>query len=390
MTGAPFSLYVHVPFCAHKCPYCDFNTYATPHVPEVEYVEALVAELRRYAQDPRFSGRSVSTVFFGGGTPSLLSASAIASIINSAHALFPLEAGAEVTLEANPGDSSREKLAQFRDAGINRLSYGVQSFEDTRLALLGRDHTAEQAKAAVAYAREAGISNISVDIIFGTPRQTLDDLAQDIRTAASLPISHLSTYSLTIEPGTPFFQRQERGLLAMPDDGVVAEMLQTVPVLAGAEGFVRYEISNYARDGRESSHNTVYWTGGDYLGIGAGAHSYVAQCRDGLVVAGERWSTVALPQSYMRNAGSQQVIAWSENVQEHSLWFEFFYLGLRRLSGVTASDFQRRFGRSLWDEYGQQLGELAAEGFVRVDGECVALTDRGIVVADSVFERFVR
>lgn len=390
MTTAPFSLYVHVPFCAQKCPYCDFNTYATPNVPELEYVDALSKELDRYAHDPRFSGRGISTIFFGGGTPSLLSGDAIATILQKATHHFPLAPDAEVTLEANPGDSSREKLERFRDAGINRLSYGVQSFDDERLKLLGRAHTAAQAKEAVHLALEAGLSNISVDIIFGTPDQTLEDLERDLNIAGSLPIAHLSTYSLTIEPGTPFFQRQERGLLVMPHDGVVAEMLLRIPELTAQRGFERYEISNYARGGRESAHNNVYWTGGDYLGVGAGAHSYVASMADGVVVGGERWSTVALPQTYMRDAGTPRAISWSERVEGDSLWFEFFYLGLRRILGVTADDFSRRFGRLLWEEYGDVIHELEREGFLRVEHERIALTTRGIAVADSVFERFIR
>jgi len=390
MTAAPFSLYVHVPFCAQKCPYCDFNTYATPKVPESEYVEALSKELARYAQDPRFHGRSMSTVFFGGGTPSLLSGEAVATILQKATDHFPLLPEAEVTLEANPGDSSREKLERFRSAGINRLSYGVQSFDDERLKLLGRAHTARQAKEAVHLALEAGISNISVDIIFGTPDQTVEHLERDLDVAVSLPITHLSTYSLTIEPGTPFFQRQERGLLVMPHDGVVAEMLRRIPELTSQRGFERYEISNYARGGRESAHNNVYWTGGDYLGVGAGAHSYIASMEDRVVVGGERWSTVALPQTYMRDAGTPRAISWSERVEGASLWFEFFYLGLRRILGVTADDFSRRFGRLLWEEYGDVIHELEREGFLRVEHERIALTQQGIAVADSVFERFIR
>ena len=390
MTTAPFSLYVHVPFCAQKCPYCDFNTYATPEVPELEYVDALSKEFDRYAHDPRFSGRGISTVFFGGGTPSLLSGDAIATILQKATSHFPLVPEAEVTLEANPGDSSREKLERFRSAGINRLSYGVQSFDDERLKLLGRTHTAAQAKEAVHLAVEAGLSNISVDIIFGTPGQTLENLERDLDIAGTLPITHLSTYSLTIEPGTPFFQRQERGLLVMPYDGVVAEMLRRIPELTRQRGFERYEISNYARGGRESAHNNVYWTGGDYLGVGAGAHSYIASMQDGIVVAGERWSTVALPQTYMRDAGTTRAISWSERIEGASLWFEFFYLGLRRISGVGTDDFSRRFGRLLWEEYGDVIPELEREGFLRVEHERIALTQQGIAVADSVFERFIR
>jgi oxygen-independent coproporphyrinogen-3 oxidase len=388
--SSPFSLYVHVPFCAHKCPYCDFNTYATPRLPEADYVEALSKELRRFGLDPRFRGREIATVFFGGGTPSLLSAEAVSSILRAASEQFPIVVGAEITLEANLGDVTCEKLQAFSDAGVNRLSYGVQSFDDERLKLLGRDHTAQQAIDAVSMARQVGIANISVDIIFGTPGQTLADLERDVHAAASLPIAHLSTYSLTIEPGTPFFQRQERGLLVMPGDSLVAQMLERLPEIASGCGFARYEISNYARDGKESAHNNVYWTGGDYLGVGAGAHSYVATWRDGVLVAGDRWSTVALPQTYIRDAGSSRVTSWSEKIEKSSLWFEFFYVGLRRISGVSASEFQKRFDVSLWDTYGDVARDLEGEGFLLIDENRISLTKRGVAVADSVFERFVQ
>jgi oxygen-independent coproporphyrinogen-3 oxidase len=318
----------------------------------------------------------------------LLSAEAVSSILRVASEQFPIVAGAEITLEANPGDVTCEKLQAFSDAGVNRLSYGVQSFDDERLKLLGRDHTAQQAIDAVSMARQVGIANISVDIIFGTPGQTLADLERDVHAAASLPITHLSTYSLTIEPGTPFFQRQERGLLAMPEDSLVAEMLERLPDMTRGYGFTRYEISNYARDGKESAHNNVYWTGGDYLGVGAGAHSYVATWRNGLLVAGDRWSTVALPQTYIRDAGSSRVISWSEKIDGSSLWFEFFYVGLRRISGVSVADFQQRFAKSVSDAYGDILPDLEREGFVLVDGDRLSLTERGLAVADSVFERF--
>jgi oxygen-independent coproporphyrinogen-3 oxidase len=386
----PFSLYAHVPFCARKCPYCDFNTYATPRLPEAEYVEALSKELRRFGADSRFQGREIATVFFGGGTPSLLSAEAVASILRVAAEQFPIITGAEITLEANPGDVTYEKLRDFADAGINRISYGAQSFDNSRLKLLGREHTARQAIEAVSMARKASISNISVDIIFGTPDQTLADLERDVDTAAALPITHLSTYSLTIEPGTPFFQRQERGLLVMPEDSLVVEMLERLPDIMSERGFTRYEISNYAREQKESAHNNVYWMGGDYLGIGAGAHSYVAGWRDGALAWGDRWSAVALPQTYIRDAGSSRVVSWSEKIAGESLWFEFFYVGLRRMSGVTADEFKKRFVASMWDTYGDVLRSLERDGFLLIEGDRVYLSKRGVVVADSVFERIAR
>ena len=390
MTLDPFALYLHVPFCAQKCPYCDFNTYATPKAPEAEYVEALIQELRRYADDSRFAGRTISSVFWGGGTPSLLSPDAIATVHSEARRLFGIDSGAEVTLEANPSEPSKARYAGYRAAGVNRVSFGVQSFSPKRLQLLGRDHSDDDARRAVHLCVEAGISNVSLDIIFGVAEQTLADLEFDLEVASSLPIAHISTYALTIEPGTPFFQRQERGLLTIPPDDLVATMLEFIPAYLSMKGFSRYEISNYARGDRRSRHNEAYWTGLDYLGIGAGAHSYVARYEKERLVGGSRWSTLALPASYMKAAGTPPSVSWREELSPESSQFEFFYLGLRRIGGVSLDDFERLFGRSADSIYGEALRELSDEGFIHVDGSRVALTQTGIALADSVYERFLR
>lgn len=390
MTRDTFALYIHVPFCAQKCPYCDFNTYATPRAPEAEYVAALKKELQVYAQDARFAGRRISTIFWGGGTPSLLSPIGIGEIHAEAGSLFGIEEGAEVTLEANPSSPSKERYEGYRDAGVNRISFGVQSFHPKRLSLLGRDHSPEDAQKAVKLCVEAGISNVSVDIIFGVAEQTLADLEYDLATAAALPISHISTYALTIEPGTPFFQRQERGLLPMPTDDLVASMLEHIPSYLSSHGFARYEISNYARVDERSRHNEAYWIGRDYLGIGAGAHSYVGAYQGERRVGGVRWSTLALPGSYMQAAGTSTTVSWREELSRDSLYFEFFYLGLRRMVGVSLAEFERLFGVSAASLYGDVLTELTAEGFIQVAGDIVTLTSTGIALADSVYERFIR
>ena len=249
---SPFALYIHVPFCAQKCPYCDFNTYAVERVPDTDYTEALLAELDMWGRDPRLFGRSVSTIFFGGGTPSLLSAASLARIIEKARMLFGVVRGAEITLEANPSTPSEALYTGFLDATINRLSFGVQSFDSQRLALLGRDHSPEDAQRAVKQARSSGFQNVSLDLIFGVPGQSAKDLESDLDVASALPITHLSTYALTIEPGTPFYQRQERGLLKASKEELVAEMLSLIPERLRRHGFERYEISNYARDGLRS------------------------------------------------------------------------------------------------------------------------------------------
>ncbi|MFN4894736.1 MAG: radical SAM family heme chaperone HemW [Pseudomonadota bacterium] len=392
MKRGAFSVYIHVPFCAHKCPYCDFNTYAVTRIPEREYVEALCTELASYSEDPRFAGRSVGTVFFGGGTPSLFTEQSIAQVIEIIDRFFSIEAGAEVSLEANPNDAESARLAGYKATGVNRISFGVQSFDDHKLALLGRNHTADEAKRALEQAARVGIKNISLDCIFGLPGQTLQELERDLYSATALPIQHLSTYSLTIEPGTPFFQRQARGLLTMPADERVAQMLQRIPDIVGSAGFKRYEISNYAKPGYESKHNTIYWSGGDYLGIGAGAHSYCADFSDtGALRSAERWSTLALPQSYIEAVQPGGRVSWRETLDRAELMFEFFYLGMRRTEiGVSKMDFQRLFEAPFPEQIELTLGELLNEGFVAIDGDKVRLTKAGINVADSVFERLVQ
>jgi oxygen-independent coproporphyrinogen-3 oxidase len=390
MTLDPFALYLHVPFCAQKCPYCDFNTYATPKAPEAEYVEALRNELRMYAADPRFADRKISTVFWGGGTPSLLSPEGIATVHQEARQLFGIEDGAEVTLEANPSEPSKERYRGYRDAGVNRVSFGVQSFSPKRLQMLGRDHSGDDARRAVTLCVEAGIPNVSLDIIFGVAEQSLEDLEFDLQAASELPIKHISTYALTIEPGTPFFQRQERGLLTMPTDDLVASMLERIPAYLARHGFSRYEISNYSRDNARSCHNEAYWVGSDYLGIGAGAHSYVARHEDGRRVAASRWSTLALPTTYMKAAGTAASVSWREELSIESLQFEFFYLGLRRMDGVSLRDFEKFFGVTSGSIYGDALRELFDEGFIRDDGDRISLTPSGIALADSVYERLLR
>jgi oxygen-independent coproporphyrinogen-3 oxidase len=310
--------------------------------------------------------------------------------MSHANSLFPIISSAEVTLEANPNDCPPARLRGFKAAGVNRISFGVQSFSDKRLALLGRNHSADEACQAVSVAVDSGISNVSIDLIFGVPQQTVADLEEDLSQAVSLPISHLSTYALTIEPGTPFFQRQERGLLEMPRDSLVAEMLELIPSFLAPHGLLRYEISNYARPGAESVHNSAYWIGDDYLGIGAGAHSYVATRNGDRVELGDRWSTFALPESYMTAAKKGAAISWNERVGLQALQFEFFYVGLRLMRGVSSSDFARRFGVPIDVPYGETIRELVQEGLLVSSDDTLHLTTRGIAIADSVFEQFVR
>jgi oxygen-independent coproporphyrinogen-3 oxidase len=350
-------------------------------------VQALCNELSSYREHPGFAGRELQSIFFGGGTPSLLSPKATAHIIEHAKSIFPLLSDAEVTLEANPSEPSEARYAGYREAGINRLSFGVQSFDAERLALLGRDHSAADAQRAVHAAIAAGITNVSIDIIFGVPGQSVKQVAQDLEITTALPITHISTYALTIEAGTPFFQRQERGLLRLPPEERVAKMLSFIPEQLSKSGFDRYEISNYAKPGHESRHNTAYWLGDDYLGIGAGAHSCVTLRERDHKISAERWSTYALPTSYMERALLGTTVAWRETLDQQGLQFEFLYLGLRRMQGVSRHRYKQFFGMELPTRYEETLRELEREGCVTMRGDSIALTTQGIALSDSVFER---
>jgi len=382
-----------VPFCARKCPYCDFNTYAVSKVPEDEYVAALIKELNLYRHDPKFYKRQVRTVFFGGGTPSILSDASISRIIDSINQCFGIAPEAEITLEANPNDADKDKLEGFKRGGVNRLSFGAQSFDSKALAFLGRDHKPEDVIQAVESSISVGLDNISVDIIYGLPDQSISALEEDLRAALALPITHLSTYSLTIEPGTPFYQRQERGFLKMPPDSRVAKMLDFIPAFLESRGLFRYEISNFSKPGRESAHNLVYWSGGDYLGLGAGAHSYCGEYQadeggDSVLISAKRWSNLALPASYVEKISLQgDVLAWREQLLQKDLHFEFFYLGMRKIAGVSEEQFLKRFGFAIPEGIVSALNELVNSGFVVREGDIIRLSAEGISLADSVFER---
>ncbi len=270
-----FSLYVHIPYCQAKCPYCDFNSHVVPNRPEQAYVDALCAELRHYAQRTPWLGGRVDTVFFGGGTPSLFTPASIGKILDAIAARWSLATNAETTLEANPGTVSLEQLRGFRAAGINRISFGVQSFAAHHLHTLGRIHGGPDALAAVVWAQQARFASVSVDLIFGLPNQTLQEWESDLMQACALGPHHVSAYNLTYEEGTPFHLWRSQGKLRQLEDETEAAMFSRTQSILGDAGYRQYEISNYAQPGHMCRHNLNYWRSGPYLGVGAGAHSHV-------------------------------------------------------------------------------------------------------------------
>jgi oxygen-independent coproporphyrinogen-3 oxidase len=378
-----FALYVHVPYCRHVCPYCDFNVVASASPPEAGYVAALVAELRAWAADEKWRRRRLRSVYVGGGTPSLFSPAGVAALLEAAARHFGIEDGAEVTLEANPGTVTRASLAGYRTAGVNRLSLGAQSFHPLLLRTLGRDHEARDTHAALAAARAAGFDNVSLDLIFAVPGGTRADWEADLHAAIALAPEHVSAYALTYESGTPFHAWRTSGRLHPIEDDTEAAMAETAGTMLAAAGYTRYEISSWARPGCASRHNQSYWDGSDYLGLGAGAHSFAAG------PPARRWANTRPPDAY-RDAISRTGIAvdQEEHLSPAQAESDAVITGLRRLVGVDTGAFARRFGRPLEEAF-PQLARMVEDGLLEHAGNHVRLTARGLAFADTVSASFL-
>jgi oxygen-independent coproporphyrinogen-3 oxidase len=379
---APFSLYLHIPYCALKCPYCDFNVRVVRALPEREYTSAIVRELGHYADAEGWRGRSLRSLFFGGGTPSLFAPQAIGAMIERAAELFPFTSDIEITLEANPED--RRYFAGYRAAGVNRLSLGAQSFQPHLLSCLGRRHSADDTRAALETIRRE-FDNFSLDLIYGIPAQTLEDLRGDLAAALDFSPPHVSAYNLTFEERTEFYYRLKRGRIAPAPEELEIAMAATIEEALAGGGLQRYEISNYARPGKESRHNRVYWEGGDYLGIGAGAHSFLAA--DGAF--GRRWREEKNPIRYMERVARDGTASMEyENLDAAKAAAEFMFMGLRTTRGISTNDFARRFGKKPAEIY-PQIDAWVEAGLMESDSGRLRLGRRGFMVADEIFLAFV-
>jgi oxygen-independent coproporphyrinogen III oxidase len=380
-----FSLYIHIPWCQSKCPYCDFNSHAAAVWPEDEYVRALIAEMDRRAEDAGWRGKALRTIFFGGGTPSLFEPRSIGRILDAAHRLFGLEADAEITLEANPGTVDGAKLAGMRAAGVNRISFGAQSFNPAILKFLGRIHSADETREAAREAHRAGFERLNLDLIFAVPGQTVADVRKDIKEVAALGPDHISAYNLTFEEGTAFFTEMKRGRITpLPNDDQ-AMMFEVIREELPRRGYPMYEISNYAAQGHEARHNLTYWRGGSYLGIGAGAHSFA---REG--AGGRRWWNEKMPARYIAAVQARGLAeTGSETVDAEVAAGEFVFLNLRLREGFALEDFAERFGVSFDDRFGARSSILFDAKLLMREGGRIRLSDRGLELADSVFAEFV-
>ena len=391
--AGPISLYMHIPFCETKCPYCDFNTYAAIEPLMPSYVAALQSEIElwgRLLRSPR-----VHTVFFGGGTPSYLPAADIRHIMDTVRRAFDLTEGAEITLEANPGDFSGEKLAAYLDCGINRLSIGVQSFDDGLLNTLGRRHTAAEAIRAYRQAATAGFDNISIDLMYGLPRQSLQQWQDTLNDALQLSPPHISMYCLTLEGGTPMERWVDQGSMPEPDPDLAADMYLMAQDRMRDAGYRHYEISNWALAGKRSEHNLTYWRNRPYLGVGPGAHSYLGSCR---------FSTLKSPREYIRRMqeasvedyeapmdiliGSVPIVDEIERIDPPMEMAETMMMGLRLDEGISIAGFTERFGIPPGSAYADTLDELERLDLLSTQDGALRLTHRGRMLGNEVFSRF--
>jgi putative oxygen-independent coproporphyrinogen III oxidase len=376
----PLSLYVHVPWCIRKCPYCDFNSHALrgsrDELPQQRYVDALIADLEEAL--PFVWGRRVQTIFIGGGTPSLFEPAQIERLLAAIRARLPLEPGCEITLEANPGSFERDRFRAFRGTGVTRLSIGVQSFDDARLAALGRVHDAAEARAAITEAQSA-FETFNIDLMYALPGQTLADCEADLAVALAFSPPHLSVYQLTIEPNT-FFARHPPPL---PDDDLASSMLDRIAERTALAGLERYEVSAYARPGHRSRHNLNYWEFGDYLGIGAGAHGKLSFAHR--VV---RQVRLRDPAAYMAGAEAGRAVASEAEVARPELPFEFMLNALRLKEGFALARFGERTGLPL-SAIDAPLAVAERRGLVARDLHRVVPTPRGFDFLNDLLELFL-
>lgn len=369
-------IYIHIPFCERKCIYCDFYS-VTDRSSLSPFLKALIKEIEHTAEYLP-DGREISTVFLGGGTPSLLGGSEVSEILETISAHYPLSANAEITLESNPGTLSLQKLKQLKSAGINRLSVGIQSFHEKDLRFLTRIHTAQQAEQAVNDAAAAGFDNINVDLIFNLPSQSTEEWYENLTKAVSLPINHLSAYSLIIEEGTPLAQMIADGNVRIGDDNFDAGLYAGTIAFLAERGFYQYEVSNFAREGMKCLHNLIYWNGGEYFGFGPSAHSYLGNVRSWNYRSVQRYI-----ESVMRSGSGREDEEKLTRKQERD---EYIMLALRA-EGIDLQAFQKRFGSEYMEILRVELERMQQHGLLRHGDNHIRLTPRGYAVCDEIIAR---
>lgn len=378
----PLSLYVHLPWCVRKCPYCDFNSHeiASTKNNENEYIDALIRDLDR--ELPKIWGRTVSSVFIGGGTPSLFSVASIDKLMSAIRSRLNIYPGIEITLEVNPGTVEAQKFNGYREAGINRLSIGVQSFNNKNLNTLGRIHDANEALNAINLAKQAGFENINVDLMFALPDQTIEGALDDLHIAVEQSPTHLSWYQLTIEPNTVFYSKPPK----LPSDDLSWEIQERGQEYLAAHDYNQYEISAYAKNNQLGFHNINYWEFGDYLGIGAGAHGKITHVADGKI---ERYTRHKIPKRYMELAGSEGVISETRVLSRDELPLEFMMNILRLKEGVPANLFLERTGLPI-KKIEKELEKAVHENLIDWQFNALKATPKGQRYLNELLEMFVK
>ena len=376
-------IYIHIPFCIAKCGYCDF--YSVPIGRSMDwqeqYLRGLVAEMEQRASF--YDGQRIITIYIGGGTPSLLTSEQIDRLLNKLAATFTLSSDIEITIEANPATVNEKYLQECRQAGVNRLSLGVQSFIDRELCLLGRLHSTQDSKEAIRAARAAGFTNLNLDLIYGIPGQTTDDWTANLCQAMVADTEHLSLYLLQLEPHTPMGRWVDEGKLFMLEEEQEYQLYQISREFLSHHGYQQYEISNFARPGKECRHNLHYWHSAEYIGLGAGAVSFINRIRQ----------QNAQLDSYLQTSDDYQPNFWQgeilESMSERQRWIDAVVMGLRTTQGINMDDFKRRFGVDLHQEYAQVINELMAGGFIIIKDGYLRLAPSAYFISNQVLCRFM-
>ena len=374
MQKKPTSAYVHIPFCTQICYYCDFSKVFIKNQPVDSYLEHLLEEFRSY------DIQKLRTLYIGGGTPTALSASQLEVLLKGLTKNLDLSALEELTIEANPGDLDADKIAVLKNSAVNRVSLGVQTFDDKMLKKIGRSHLEKDIYENIDRLKLAGFDNISIDLIYALPGQTMEQVKDNVAKAIGLDIPHMSLYSLILENHTVFMNRMRRGKLPLPKEELEAEMFEYIIVELERVGFEHYEISNFSKPGFESRHNLMYWDNAEYYGIGAGASGYVN---------GVRYKNHGPIRHYLSAVEEGNARITEEHLSQKEQMEEEMFLGLRKKSGVSMARFEEKFGRSFDGLYGEIVRDLVQQGLMQIDGDRVRMTKRGLFLGDTVAERFI-
>ena len=390
-------LYIHIPFCETKCPYCDFNTYSGIEDFIPEYIESLNKEIRFWGAHIQ-ENCVIDTIFLGGGTPSYLPSHQLLSIDQNVHDSFTLQDDLEFTIEVNPGDVIASRFNNTKNTKINRLSIGVQSLDDSLLKILGRRHSADDACNAFSIARRLGFDNISIDLMYGIPYQTMSQWQETVRRSVDLSPDHISAYCLTLEEGTPMQQQVRIGALPEPNPDLAADMYLSAENILAEAGYINYEISNWAHSGMESRHNLRYWLNDDYIGVGPGAHSHLKNLRFYNLKSPRQYIKI-LQQLDDRNinldilSNSLDVLPFIngyEHIDEQTRIVESIMLGLRLSTGINKRQFKEAFGKQIQEMFPDQLSDLVSSSLIEDTGEYVKLTDDAKLLANEVIVRFLQ